>query len=127
MVQLAVLSVILAWIAAQIGKLFTQKKYKFKTFMNDGGMPSSHSAVVAALSTSIVFEEGLSLLALVTIIFSIIVVWDARGVRRSTGIIAEIINKLHGRKLREQVGHSPLEVVAGIVLGIIVAVLVYLV
>ncbi|MCL1928134.1 MAG: divergent PAP2 family protein [Treponema sp.] len=97
-----------------------------------GGMPSSHSAMVSAMAASVAFVEGIdSNLFVVTLMFALIVVRDALGVRRSSGIQARVLNWL-GRQTAEKLkigfhpikevhGHSPLEVAVGAVLGIIIA------
>ena len=97
-----------------------------------GGMPSSHSALVSSLSSSIAFVEGFdSNLFIVTLMFALIIIRDALGVRRSSGIQARVLNWL-GRQIAEKLkvdfhpvkevnGHSPLEVVVGVLLGIIIA------
>jgi acid phosphatase family membrane protein YuiD len=97
-----------------------------------GGMPSSHASLVSALTTSVAFREGLdSSLFIVTMFFSLIVMRDAMGVRRSSGIQARTLNSL-GRQLSDTVkidyypvkevhGHAPLEVVVGAFLGIFIA------
>ena len=93
-----------------------------------GGMPSSHSAAVGALSTAVFLQEGPgSVLFGVTLFFSLIVMYDAAGLRRAAGLQATILNRLleehQDRKLREQrllelIGHTPFEVFVGAALGI---------
>jgi acid phosphatase family membrane protein YuiD len=97
-----------------------------------GGMPSSHASLVASMATSVAFWEGISSnLFIVTLFFALIVMRDAMGVRRSSGIQARTLNLL-GRQLAENVkidyhpikevhGHAPLEVVIGALLGIFIA------
>jgi acid phosphatase family membrane protein YuiD len=97
-----------------------------------GGMPSSHAALVSAMTTSIAFKEGISSnLFVISFFLSLIVLRDSMGVRRSSGIQARILNNL-GRSLAEQMkiefhpvkevlGHTPLEVVLGAFLGIFIA------
>jgi acid phosphatase family membrane protein YuiD len=97
-----------------------------------GGMPSSHASLVSSMTTSVAFWEGInSNLFIVTLFFSLIVMRDAMGVRRSSGIQARTLNLL-GRQLAENVkidyhpvkevhGHAPLEVVVGALLGIFIA------
>ena len=97
-----------------------------------GGMPSSHSSMVAAMAASIAFNEGIdSNLFVITLMFALIIIRDAVGVRRSSGIQARVLNWL-GRQVSEKLkidhhpvkeinGHSPLEVVVGALLGIIIA------
>jgi len=98
-------------------------------FWKTGGMPSSHSALVAALITSIGYHSGInSDVFILACCFALVTVRDAVGVRRSSGIQANIINKI-GKELqkgeiipsfnpaKEVQGHKPLEVVVGCLLG----------
>jgi acid phosphatase family membrane protein YuiD len=97
-----------------------------------GGMPSSHSALVCALTTSIAFIEGIaSNLFVFSFLFALVVLRDALGVRRAAGLQARALNHL-GRQTAEKLGlefhavkeiqgHSPLEVVVGGFLGIFIA------
>jgi hypothetical protein len=97
-------------------------------------MPSSHAASVAALSTSVGIQQGFgSLLFGVTLYFSLVVMYDAAGLRRAAGRQAMILNRLideHFRhperdtqKLMELLGHTPLEVFVGALLGVLAALL----
>ncbi|MDR2521391.1 MAG: divergent PAP2 family protein [Spirochaetaceae bacterium] len=101
-------------------------------FWRTGGMPSSHAALVAALSAQTAISEGVnSNLFVVTLFLALIVMRDAMGVRRSTGIQAKTLNTLGGKfaektggeyhPVKEVQGHTPLEVVVGSFLGIIIA------
>jgi acid phosphatase family membrane protein YuiD len=109
------------------------KKFDFTVFYRNGGMPSSHSAVVGALCTSIAIYEGFSTLFVASFIFSGIVLADALGVRRETGKQANIINKLmkkehiKGKKFTEFVGHNIVQVSVGLTIGIIIALLTLLI
>ena len=129
-----------AWVIAQSIKVllgvFREKRFNFRWFVGTGGMPSSHAAGVSALCTSIGVSYGFdSALFAVTLVFSLIVLFDAQGVRFSTGKQAEILNKmlddiywkkrLDDKQLKEFLGHTPVEVFAGIALGIIVSLLLY--
>lgn len=129
-----------AWIIAQSIKvilgIFREKRFNFRWFVGTGGMPSSHAAGVSALSTSIGISYGFdSALFAVTLVFTLIVLFDAQGVRFSTGRMAEILNKmlddiywkkrLDDKQLKEFLGHTPVEVFAGVALGIIVSLLLY--
>ena len=129
-----------AWLIAQSLKVvlgvFREKRFNFRWFVGTGGMPSSHAAGVSALSTSIGVSYGFdSALFAVTLVFSIIVLFDAQGVRYSSGKQAEVLNKmlddiywkkrLDDKGLKEFLGHTPVEVLAGIALGIIASLLLY--
>ena len=97
-----------------------------------GGMPSSHSAMVSAMAASIAFVDGIdSDLFVITMMFALIIIRDALGVRRSSGIQARVLNwlgrqaseklKIDYHQVKEVHGHSPLEVAVGAILGIIIA------
>jgi acid phosphatase family membrane protein YuiD len=101
-----------------------------------GGMPSSHSSVVSALSASAAISEGFaSPLFAVTFFFAMVIIRDALGVRRATGLQARALNilgtemserlKVDWQPVKEIQGHNPLEVGAGIVLGIVVTIVFY--
>ena len=129
-----------AWIIAQSIKvllgIFRERRFNFRWFVGTGGMPSSHAAGVSALSTSIGVAYGFdSALFAVTLVFTLIVLFDSQGVRFSTGKMAGVLNKmlddiywkkrLDDKQLKEFLGHTPVEVFAGIALGIIISLLLY--
>lgn len=129
-----------AMLIAQIIKLLyylrKEKRINFRYLVQAGGMPSSHAAMVMALSMAIGLQEGWgSAIFAASVIFASVVVYDAAGVRRAAGKQATILNIIisdlfdHGRfsgeKLKEFIGHTPVEVIAGIALGIVVALLMY--
>ena len=129
------ISAAIAWFVAQVLKTiihaFLTKDLDFERMYGSGGMPSSHSATVTALATSSYFLHGAgSSEFAISVILAIIVMYDARGVRRETGIQAKVLNDLIelltninnnvkpiDEKLKEFVGHTPLQVVAGSILG----------
>ena len=95
-----------------------------------GGMPSSHSAAVSYITCSILVLEGISNLFILSLVFSLIVIRDAVGVRHIVGEQGKMINKLEEKEFKkssgivhfsEKVGHTPLQALAGIVLGVVVA------
>ena len=112
--------------------LFTIKnrKVNFKIFSTTGGMPSSHSAGVMGLSTIVGILQGFdSIIFAVSLGFSLIIMYDAAGLRRAAGKTAACLNKMMedfyhhdlqsvGGKLKELLGHTPLEVLVGAVFGI---------
>jgi acid phosphatase family membrane protein YuiD len=113
---------------------YQKKREVVKVFVwRTGGMPSSHAAVVSSLCTSIFFLEGLaSNLFIFSVCFALVVLRDSMGVRFSTGQLAQGLNHL-GKQVSEKAGldfhsvkeiqgHTPLEVVIGALLGILVAV-----
>ena len=138
-----VMMALLAWFSAQIIKLiltliFYPEDFSFSTIYASGGMPSSHSATVCALTTAIVLTEGVGSVAFaISAVLSFVVMYDARGVRRSAGEQAkklnDIILHLSGNHknfnpddtVREILGHTPLQVVIGALLGIFIPVLIY--
>ena len=116
----------------------THKKINFKIFTTTGGMPSSHTAGVIALSTSVALVEGFnSMLFAVSIGFSLVIMQDAAGLRRAAGKTAATLNRLVDEfvqknqevkpyaVLKELLGHTPLEVFCGMILGIIVSYIVH--
>lgn len=127
------------WLLAQVLKTLIHfilvKEFNAERLIGDGGMPSSHSATVSALATSIALECGLgSVEFAIAAMFAIVVMHDAMGVRRETGIQAKLLNDIisvfedMGReeisvhdKLKEFVGHTPLQVIMGSLLGIATA------
>ena len=136
------ISVLVSWFGAQIVKVFTgmfkDKKFNIMTlFFSTGGMPSSHSAVVCALATSCIILHGItSTYSAITIVLAFIVMVDASGVRYETGKQAEILNKMikelfdpentpdeFNTKLKELVGHTPVQVVVGAIFGILCSVI----
>ena len=128
------------WFVAQILKTIIyaliNKTFDAERLVGSGGMPSSHSATVCALATAAGIQYGGgSFQFAVSAILAIIVMYDARGVRRETGIQAQVINEMisffsnmgkplsYEEKLKEFVGHTPLQVLAGALLGILIAVI----
>lgn len=121
---------ILAWAAAQgikiILTLLVDKRFDASRIVGTGGMPSSHSSFTMALSFSIGKYHGFdSPLFAIAMIFSFVTMYDAQGIRRAAGKQAEILNMLilehkipDVGELKELLGHTPLEVAAGALLGI---------
>ena len=134
------MSAALSWALAQIIKtiihLITTKKFVPERLIGSGGMPSCHSAAVCALVTSLVINEGVgSYLVAIAGLLAIVVMYDATGVRRETGNQAKGLNEFidlfkkngseisNDDRLKEFVGHSPLQVLCGAILGICFALL----
>lgn len=123
-----------AWCIAQGAKIILhmmqEKKFDFSRVYGMGGMPSSHSALVVALTTSIGKNFGFDTPSFaVSCILSLVVMYDAAGVRRAAGQQAAAINILfsrNGMKLEEQLkellGHTPLQVFAGAALGFVIGI-----
>ena len=105
---------------------FKKEKVRFKEAFSTGGMPSSHTATVIGLTTSIFMHEGFTTVFLVSLFFSIIVMADAIGVRMETGRQAKALNRITKSKLfNELAGHTPKQVLGGVLVGITVAVLLF--
>lgn len=131
-------SAVAAWMVAQFLKtlidMALNKNFNPERLVGSGGMPSSHSSTVCALTTAASYRYGVgSFEFAVCFVLSMIVMYDAMGVRRETGKQAKLLNsillenplKLKGEliqeTLKEYVGHTPLQVAAGALLGILLA------
>lgn len=137
------ITAIISWTVAQVLKtiihIILTKEFSPERMVGSGGMPSSHSATVCALATATFYEFGPgSFEFAISAILAIIVMYDARGVRRETGIQAKVLNDIikifedMGRseisahdKLKEFVGHTPLQVIVGAILGTTIGILMY--
>ena len=123
------------WVAIQIFKviwdLVTTKKFNFKRILGAGGMPSAHSAVVIALTTMIGRSQGTtSPMFGIALIFSLVVMYDATGVRREAGKQAHLLNEIINtpglsqvqvkEKLVEALEHTPIQVFVGALVGFII-------
>ncbi len=127
---------LIPWIIAQTIKVpieyFRTKKMNWALLLRPGGMPSSHSALISGLAhaTGLYFGFGSPFFG-ISFVMAMIIIYDATGVRRQAGKHAEIINKiitdlasghpLKDERLWEVLGHTPLEAIAGMFLGIIIA------
>ena len=131
-------SAVAGWIVAQVLKTMLDfalnRTINWERMVGSGGMPSSHSATVCGLTTAAALRYGVSSFEFaVCFVLSMVVMYDATGVRRETGKQAKLLNsilsenplKLNAEvlqeKLKEYVGHTPLQVVAGAILGICLA------
>ncbi len=137
----ALISGLAAWLLAQILKVpfefFRSRKWNWAMLLAAGGMPSSHSSLMVGATMAIGLHEGFdsSMFAL-GVAITMIVIYDAAGVRRQAGMHAERINVLFEEllrghiwseeELREVLGHTPLEVTGGVLLGILVAILLWM-
>lgn len=132
------ISAAIGWLTAQILKTIIHtaltRNFVAERMVGSGGMPSSHSSTVCALATSTCLQYGsASFEFAIAAFFAIVVMYDAIGVRRETGIQARVLNEMMelfshmGKgvsmedKLKEFVGHTPLQVLAGAILGILIA------
>lgn len=124
---------LLAWAIAQVSKTIYEciryRELKFSRLVSSGGMPSSHSALVTSLATAAGRVSGLSSpLFAVAAVLAAIVMYDAAGVRRAVSIQARILNQMIDdafqgkpfaeKRLRELIGHTPVQVLVGALLGI---------
>lgn len=127
---------LLAWAIAQGIKVclgvIREKRFNFKWFIGTGGMPSSHAAGATALATTCGLQEGFdSVMFALAAVFALVTMFDAQGVRRSAGQQAAILNqvledmywkgKIEADRLLELIGHTPLQVITGGFLGIVLA------
>ncbi len=128
------------WILAQAMKVLVgvvrEKKFNFKWFIGTGGMPSSHAAGATALATTCGLQEGFHSVAFaLACVFALVTMFDAQGVRRSAGQQAVILNqilddihwkgKIESERLIEFIGHTPLQVVIGSMVGLTLACFLY--
>lgn len=129
----------LAWLVAGVLKmvieLIMNKKLSLKRIVGAGGMPSSHTSTVVALAIAVAYESGVeSVPFAISVIFAIVVIHDAVGVRLETGKQAKVLNTMmfeskafddldFEKQLKEYVGHTPLQALVGAIIGIIVAVI----
>ena len=132
------MTAIVSWALAQLIKIVIElirtHKINWQLLFATGGMPSSHSSLVVALATAVGLTQGFSspLFAVATVL-AFVVLYDAQGIRRQAGNQARIINRMLqnvenagikvDKNLKELLGHTPLQVLGGTLLGIIVAIL----
>jgi acid phosphatase family membrane protein YuiD len=130
------MATIYAWVIAQTIKVslgvIYQKRFDFRWLIGTGGMPSTHTAGACCLATATGLKLGFdSIYFAIAASFALVVMFDAQVIRRTAGKQARILNKImediywQGRiqenRLRELIGHTPVEVIAGFLLGVIVA------
>ena len=128
-----------AYFASVFGKIIyesaKQKKLTIQVAIQDGGMPSSHTAAVIGLSTSILLHEGMTTVFWVAVVFAFVVMKDAIGIRWETGQQAKVINqimkklrmgKVVDEELKELLGHTEAQVAGGFIVGIVFSYLTHL-
>lgn len=132
-IKIYLLGIILAQFLKVVFGLIKERKLNMRCFIEPGGMPSSHSFGVAALSTSVGIAVGFRSIGFaISLLFSLIVMYEATGLRREAGRQATALNKLIEtlirdkkefgyRKLKELLGHTPLEVLTGATMGVLFA------
>ncbi|MCD6576922.1 MAG: divergent PAP2 family protein [Anaerolineaceae bacterium] len=129
-----------AWAVGQFLKFpldyLLNKRWNWGIMLSSGGMPSSHSALVTAVALSIGFRDGFdtSVFAL-SVAIAMVIIYDAAGVRRQAGIHAERINEIMKNfienrifpeeDLKEMLGHTPFEVITGVLLGVLVSLILF--
>ena len=128
------LAPLVAWTIAQTAKVIIysvrEHRLNLRVLAVTGGMPSSHSAIVMGMTTAVGKHAGIASAPFaIALIFSFVVMYDAAGLRRAAGRQAAILNRLvedlvnmrgvQEQKLRELLGHTPVEVLVGAVLGIL--------
>lgn len=134
-----ILNSIIALLAAQLLKFVTvsykEKKPIYRALISTGGMPSSHSALVTAMTASIYLYRGVDLYFAISLMVSLVVIHDSMGIRLEASKHAMILNKVtqklemdvddinKGNPLKEPLGHFPIEVFFGVLLGISCALL----
>ena len=134
MFNIPLVTSVIAWAVAQTMKtvisLIKLRRFDFEQFWASGGMPSSHSSTVTALSTACGYMYGFdSGLFAIACVLSLIVMYDAAGVRRAAGEQAKVLNRIvndiqHGetryleKNLKELIGHTPLQVFIGALFGL---------
>lgn len=139
MILEALIAAVVAWFLAQAIKTVIAcvktKKLRLATMATSGGMPSSHTALVVALSTRVGLLEGFTSVPFaICAVFSFVIMYDAANVRKSVGLQAIRINqlldeydethKINQDRLRIILGHTPVEVAAGTILGIVCGLLI---
>lgn len=132
-IKIYLLGIVLAQFLKVVFGLVKEKKLNVRCFIEPGGMPSSHSFGVAALTTSVGLATGFRTISFsISLLFSLIVMYEATGLRREAGKQATALNKLIEtlirdkkefgyHKLKELLGHTPLEVLSGAIMGILFA------
>lgn len=128
------------WALAQCMKVFLgvvrERRFNFRWFIGTGGMPSSHAAGAAALATSCGLHAGFNSVPFaLAAVFALVTMFDAQGVRRATGQQAEILNmilediywrgKIEADRLVELIGHTPIQVFIGAIIGSCLAIIFY--
>ena len=126
----------IAWVIAQLTKtvyeLIRYRKLQLSRMVSAGGMPSSHSALVTGLATATGRVAGIESAAFaISLVLAAIVMYDAAGVRRAVSLQARILNQMideafqgkpfADKRLRELIGHTPIQVIVGGLLGVVVS------
>jgi acid phosphatase family membrane protein YuiD len=127
---------LLAQLAKAAYVFYKERTINLKHWFSSGGMPSSHSALVSSLSIAVGMKEGFtSTFFSICVVFSLVVLYDSAGVRQVVGNLAVFLNRLLAKsetlsdegplKIKEYLGHTPLEVIVGAMLGGLIAFVLY--
>lgn len=133
----------IAWVISQLSKVIyyyvLYKKINMKLFFASGGMPSGHSAFMTSIAAQIAIVEGIhSSLFCLAFSITLIVIYDSFNVRRSVGLQGQTINQMldyysdlkeekNIKELKEVMGHTPLQVFCGIILGLLVSLIQFII
>ena len=106
-------------------ELLKYKKINIYRFIDGmGGMPSTHSSLVSSITTLVYIDYSItSILFSITLFFSLIVIYDSMGIRYESGNQAKVLNNILGTNFKEPLGHKPIEVLFGVILGIILTII----
>jgi uncharacterized protein len=131
------MSAFAAWFVAQVLKTliwaYLEKQVNWRRMVETGGLPSAHSALVVGLAMGVGLSEGWqSTVFAICLVYALVVMYDAIGIRREAGKHADLLNELlmislikdvykQREKLRDLLGHTPLEVFAGALIGVMMA------
>ena len=127
-------SVFIAWLISCIIKItitsIRNKKINISAGFENGGMPSSHAALMSSITMALLLEQGLAPIFFLSLVISTLILRDAVTVRREVGLIGESVNKIltknKEKELKVIYGHTPLQVLVGIIIGIIIPLIFYL-
>lgn len=135
LIEELIAGIVLAFVIAQTSKFVINYKttgnWDLSSFLQNGGMPSSHTATTVALTTGLFMETGLSYFVVISALFTLVVMNDSMKVRRETGEEAKVLNimmkkmNIFHKRLTEIVGHTPLQVAIGFVVGVASALIIY--
>ena len=138
MVRDLVYGILLAYALVHVTRVVTywakRKNFSWDAIFLPGGMPSAHSALVSALAAGIFLEEGWTTLTIAVVVFAGVVVFDAMTLRREVSVQKMVLDKIHLKLIKkrsktvlseEHIGHTPMEVIVGVLVGILGPVIVY--
>jgi acid phosphatase family membrane protein YuiD len=127
-------SVFIAWLISCIIKItinsIRHKKINISAGFENGGMPSSHAALMGSITFALLLEQGLTPIFFLALVISTLILRDAVTVRREVGLIGEAVNKIlkknKEKELKVIYGHTPMQVLIGLIIGIMSSVIFYL-